>query len=210
MDDAGHPVQAPTDEQLIQRVLSGGDGDAFETLFNRHRRELVAYLYRLSGNASIAEDVSQYAWLKVIETLRARRYRFDTGATFRTFLFTLGRNHFIDEYTRKFDNSRSADLEEAQHMPGPEPLPPEDHARRQEARQVQAALNELPFEQREVIALWADGASIEHMVQVTGAGRETVLSRKKYALTKLRRWFASDDQAAQARAPNTTGGLRGE
>jgi len=44
----------------------------------------------------------------------------------------------------------------------------------------------LPVEQRQVVALWADGMRIGAIATLTAAPRDTVLSRKKYALAKLR------------------------
>ena len=193
MEDADPAATSPTDEQLITRMQNGQDGSAFEILFTRHKQAFIGYLYRLSGSVTVAEDVSQHVWLKVIETIRSRSYRFDTDASFRTYLFTLGRNRYIDEYTRKFDNARGTDLDAASEIPASDATPLADYARSEDAVRVRQALGTLPLEQREVIALWAEGASIAHMVAITGAGRETVLSRKKYALDKLRRLFSKRD-----------------
>ncbi len=197
---------AYTDDELIAH-LQNGDGAAFDVLFARHKQPFIGYLHRLSGNLSVAEDVSQHVWMKVIEAISSGRYRSDAGATFRTYLFTLGRNRYIDEYTRKFDNARSTTLDAADDVEDEDATPLADYAAAEDIVRIRRALGALPFEQREVIALWADGASIERMVQVTGAGRDTVLSRKKYALAKLKRWFSG---AQTPSSESGTGGAVGE
>jgi DNA-directed RNA polymerase specialized sigma24 family protein len=51
---------------------------------------------------------------------------------------------------------------------------------------VCGAVSRLPAEQRKVIGLWSGGASIRDMASACRAPRDTVLSRKKYAVARLR------------------------
>lgn len=51
---------------------------------------------------------------------------------------------------------------------------------------IQQAIGRLPHPQQAVIRLWMAGASIERMIADTGACRDTVLSRKKYAFRRMR------------------------
>ena len=73
-------------------------------------------------------------------------------------------------------------------MPGPQQDQPERAvARRQTARQLLRALALLPDEQREAFLLHEEGGlTLEEIAEVTGVGRETVKSRLRYALGKLR------------------------
>jgi DNA-directed RNA polymerase specialized sigma24 family protein len=54
------------------------------------------------------------------------------------------------------------------------------------ALQVRMALAQLPVQQRDTLRLWMAGCSIEAMAARTRAPRDTVLSRKKYAMRRLR------------------------
>lgn len=181
----------PSDETLMLRFQDDGDYEAFEELFRRHKHALLSFLWRLSADETQAEEVSQAAWLKLIEQARDRRYRPSSRASFRTYLFTLGRNHYIDEYVRKHEVTRTESLE-ARGIDPPgsvERDPADDALAAQLAGHVDQALKALPFEQREVIAMWVAEMSIEDMAKIIGAPRDTVLSRKKYSLKKLRRFF---------------------
>ncbi|KLD73696.1 RNA polymerase sigma factor, partial [Xanthomonas hyacinthi DSM 19077] len=54
-------------------------------------------------------------------------------------------------------------------------------------RQLQLALDDLPEEQRDVLLLRLEQElSLEEIAQITGVGRETVKSRLRYAMDKLR------------------------
>jgi RNA polymerase sigma factor (sigma-70 family) len=184
-------MPAHEDAQLMLRFQRDGDRTALECLFERNRGALLRFLTRLSRNRAIAEDVAQQTWLKVIDVANQGAFAAASGVAFRTWLCTLARNHFIDEYRRKFAAARSvplpADLGAAlaeTHRVAPDPAEPLDE--RQRNARLHRALQRLPLEQRRVVALWADGVRIGAIAALTQAPRDTVLSRKKYALAKLR------------------------
>lgn len=176
------------DAVLMTRFQRQGDLAAFEELYARHKQALLAFACRLSGDRTVAEDVSQQTWLKLIDAARSGAFARQAGASFRTWLCTLARNHYIDHYQRKAAAVRNVELpdELPEAVAGRDPDPLEALEARELGERLHRALRELPFEQREVIALWAAGMEIEMMQTLIGAPRDTILSRKKYALAKLR------------------------
>jgi RNA polymerase sigma-70 factor (ECF subfamily) len=184
-------MDTDSDATLIERFQAAGDVAAFEALFVRHRDALFAFLLRLAVNRSVAEDVSQQTWLQILESASRRGLRAEGTASFRTYLLTLGRNRFIDTYCRSHAVTRSQLLDDSMIESLPDPGAGDDDVIRGldlgRMRQIlSSAMAELPFLQREIIALWADGTDIDTMSALVEAPRETVLSRKKYALAKLR------------------------
>jgi RNA polymerase sigma factor (sigma-70 family) len=184
---------ATSDDELIRRFQQERDYAAFEELFARHKDLLLRYLLRLVGDFTIAEDSSQHTWLKVIEVARRNGYTSRSDATFRTWLFTLARNHVIDAHQRNRVVSRTVSLpndvinELIDGSPDGLGLDPEAKALEIELTQrVSAALDVLPFEQREVITLWTIGFDPHEIAGIIGAPRETIFSRKKYGIAKLR------------------------
>lgn len=192
-------MNASEDAVLMARFQRQGDLGAFEELFRRHKKALLAFVCRIAGDRSVAEDVSQQTWLKVIDAARAGAFAAQTGAAFRTWLCTLARNHYIDHYQRKAAVVRTVELPE--ELPEPGCGGAEDPLVALEAKELAVrldrALRDLPFEQREVIALWAAGMELEAMQTLIGAPRDTILSRKKYALAKLRASLAEAALAEQ-------------
>lgn len=186
-------VQYTSDEGLLLRFQERGEMRAFEELFRRHKDAFVSFLWRLSGRRTVAEEVSQHCWLKLIELAREGRYRPVAGATFRTYLYTLGRNRYIDAYCRSQAEASSEALDEATlEERDADDDPVDTIARDERAARVAQALAALPAEQREVISLWMAGFSIEDMARLTGAPRDTVLSRKRYALARLKPLLAAE------------------
>jgi RNA polymerase sigma-70 factor (ECF subfamily) len=188
---------AQPDAQLMLSFQRDGDQTALARLVERNGAALLRFLVRLSRNRAIAEDVAQQTWLKVMDVARHGTFAAASGVAFRTWLCTLARNHFIDEYQRKFAAARSVPLPadlcttlaEA-HRVVPDPAEPLDE--RQRTARLRKALQRLPLEQRQVVALWADGMRIGAIAALTAAPRDTVLSRKKYALAKLRVLMRAD------------------
>jgi len=186
--------EADGDDELMFRFQRDHDYLAFEELFGRHKDVLLRFLARLLGDVATAHDASQQTWLKVIEVARRQDYLAQPDARFRTWLLTLARNHAIDEYQRKFASTRTVALtdelrEKSLHGPtagqlAPDPL--DDTHRQQIAKRLADAIQNLPLEQREMIALWIAEVEPAAIAEITGAPRDTVLSRKKYALAKLR------------------------
>ena len=186
--------EADGDDELMFRFQRDHDYLAFEELFGRHKDVLLRFLARLLGDVATAHDASQQTWLKVIEVAKRQDYLAQPDARFRTWLLTLARNHAIDEYQRKFASTRTVALtdelrEKSLHGPtagqmAPDPL--DDTHRQQIAKRLADAIQNLPLEQREVIALWIAEVEPAAIAEITGAPRDTVLSRKKYALAKLR------------------------
>src|SRR5687767_13302759 len=97
---------AMDDAQLMLRFQRDGDLVALARLFERNSAALLRFLTRLSRNRAIAEDVAQQTWLKVMDVARHGSFATASGVGFRTWLCTLARNHFIDEYRRKFAAAR--------------------------------------------------------------------------------------------------------
>jgi RNA polymerase sigma-70 factor, ECF subfamily len=192
--NSGRAVAAPADlagsddRALMLEFQQRGDPAAFEELFRRHRLPLYRYLRGLAGAAEIAEETSQHAWLKVIEAARSAGYVADGRSVFKTWLYTLARNHYIDRYLRAHARSRTdSNCEELLLSMATEPDAPAAQLDREHLGDTLArAMATLPLEQREVALLWAQGHELTAIAAVTGAPWETVVSRKRYALAKLR------------------------
>lgn len=171
----------PDDGALMLRYRDG-DVAAFETLYRRNKDALFRYLLRLSRSPDAAEDIFQEVWGKII---RAREtYR--PTAQFKTFLYRVARNCFIDHIRRNRRHQQIADVA-PEHQPDPGELPDTLAERSLARRRLDAALMHLPEEQRDVFLLREEaGLSLDQIASLTDSNRETVKSRLRYAVNKLR------------------------
>jgi RNA polymerase sigma factor (sigma-70 family) len=139
-----------------------------------------------------AEDLAQLTWLKLLTALRERSLCPGDESGLRAYLYTIARNTFIDEHTRKHESIRAqsvdpADLELLTHREALHVSTPDERLERaQTAEIVQRVVHSLPAEQRNVIEMWCVETSIKTIAIRTSAPSDTVLSRKKYAMARMR------------------------
>lgn len=177
---------APEDDGELLVRYAQGDIRAFAVLYARHRAPLYRYLVRHTRNADTASDLFQEVWSRVI--LGSKRY--EPRARFRTFLFRIAHNCFIDHCRRTATRSEASgdgDFWET-NIPAPEHERPDTRAEHDETlARYRAALAALPREQRDVFLLYEEsGLSLEEIAAITAVGAETAKSRLRYAVAKLR------------------------
>jgi len=171
----------PEDSALMLRYRDG-DVAAFEVLYRRHNDAVFRYLLRLCQHRDTAEDVFQDAWGKIVKA----RDSYRPTAKFSTFLYRVAHNCFIDHIRRNKRHTRTAAVE-PDSQPDPADLPEVETERSLARRRLEAALQELPEEQRDVFLLSEEaGLSLDQIASVTDSNRETAKSRLRYAVNKLR------------------------
>ena len=183
-------VDGVSDDEDAQLMLAYARGEmrAFETLYSRHRGALYRYLMRQARDGEIANDLFQEVWSRVI----VNRARYEPRAKFRTFLFTLAHNCFIDHCRRT--KARPAGLgHRGRRRGGPAAgrrgrAPGCACSSATKPRAVIARRSRrCPPEQRDVYLLHEESdLSLEEIARVTGVGAETAKSRLRYAVGKLK------------------------
>lgn len=181
----------PDDDGELMLRYARGDMRAFEILYGRHRTALYRYLARQTRNTETANDLFQEVWSKVIVS----RDRYEPRAQFRTFLYRIAHNCFIDHCRRSSVRNESnggtppdgGDDGWEANLPASEQDRPDTRAEQaQLIARYRAALAALPSEQRDVFLLYESGLSLDEIGAVSGVGTETAKSRLRYAVTKLR------------------------
>lgn len=191
---AVHATESPqvSDETLMQRYQKG-DASAFAELLRRHRRGVFYFALRFLGQQAAAEDALQEVFLRVVKNA----HRYERRAKFSTWLYTIARNHCVDAL-RKASYRRHPSLDapvggeeggrsRVEMVAGDIPEPDRD-AHNQRLRQaITAAVASLGDEQREVFLLREHGGlAFKQIAEITGVSENTVKSRMRYALEKLR------------------------
>jgi RNA polymerase sigma-70 factor (ECF subfamily) len=183
-----------TDEALMAAYKEGEVG-AFQELVKRHERPVFRFCLRSLGNPDAAADATQEVFLRVVKNAP----RWEQRAKFTTWMYTIARNFCIDE-ARKRNFRKTDSLNEkvgrdddggtekidqvADGGPGSDRLTDSVHIR----QVVDAALAELPEEQREVFCMRQySGLPFKEIAEAVGAGENTVKSRMRYALAALQK-----------------------
>ena len=159
----------------------------------RERGRLLAYIRRFIADAAEAEDIVQESLYELVLAYRMTQPVEQAGA----WLARVARNRIIDRFRRRSGRPRTVEAPGHEEVPGgslADLLPaaaggPEAEVMRDILlTEVEAALAELPGEQREVfIAHELDGVSFRELAQRSGVSVNTLLSRKRYAVRYLRK-----------------------
>ena len=193
--DAPPPREhAEASDDALMLAWAGGDVAAFEALYGRHRQRLHRFLLRQLRDPGLADEVFQDTWQRVVAA--GRDWRPD--AAFATWLYRIARNRIADHWrARQHRPPAPVDAEERTGRVEDPDTPEQRMAALQRDRELQQALDALPDEQREVVLLRLEQElTLEEIGDITGVGRETVKSRLRYAMDKLRAALADRDAVA--------------
>ena len=171
----------------IARGLRRRDPSVLDRLIEQYQHRLFRYLVYLAGNRTLAEDLFQETWLRVLE--RGRQY--DGKSPFETWLFAIARHLLIDTLRRKSPASLDAlrDPEEGAPLdpPAADPSAYELLAGREQEAYVAAAVAGVPAVYREVLMLrFQEDLSLAEIAALVGAPVSTVKSRLYRGLASMR------------------------
>lgn len=173
----------PSDEDLMLAYAAGSMA-AFEQLYGRHRVKLYGFLHRQLRNSALADELFQDVWQKMIGASRD----WTPDAAFSTWLYRIAHNRLNDHWrAQRHRPAAPEDADERLARVSDPDTPEASLSQFQQRRALQLALDELPDEQRQVLLLRLEQElTLEAIGEITGVGRETVKSRLRYAMDKLR------------------------
>jgi RNA polymerase sigma-70 factor (ECF subfamily) len=175
--------RALADEELMELVRDG-DVRAFEVVFDRHGGAAYSLAYRICGSRPRAEDIVQEAFLALWRN--SARYDRLRGSV-RSWILSVVHNRAIDALRREaVETQKVRDDALAEQVSAPESTEAEAE-RRDDARRVRQALEQLPSEQRRVIELaYFGGFTHSEIAGLLGLPPGTVKGRMRLGLSKLR------------------------
>ena len=167
--------------------FQSGNIAAFERLYANHRGALYRYFLRQVARSAV-DDLFQDVWFRVIRS----KNRYTPDAPFGAFLYRIAHNVLVDYY-RKVGKSTELAPDEPADIPDTSAGPERTLTRFELKEALTRALDSLPAAQREAFLLHEEGGlTLEQIAKVVGTGRETIKSRLRYALNRLRRELAKE------------------
>lgn len=147
MSDSPPAARGGEEEGLVERAR-GGDERALDALVARHYRGVYEVTYRILGEADLAADAAQDAFIKAIGALGT----FRGDASLRTWLLRIAANT-ARSAGRKMTSRREVALEPESAGQAPGPDPARVAIARTEADRAARALEQLPEKQRLAVSL---------------------------------------------------------
>ena len=164
----------------------------------REQSRLRSFIRKRVLDEGEAEDILQEVFFELVQAYRLMKPVEQVGA----WLFRVARNRIIDRFRKRKPEVASGVVstgnQDGEMFPWEEMLPSPDagpeaaYAREVLMGEIEAAIDELPEEQREVfVAHELEGRTFNEIAASTGLSVNTLLSRKHYAVLYLRRRLRS-------------------
>ena len=184
-----------SDEQLIKNYLNG-DEAAFEFLLRRYLTAIYNFTAQYVGFGPNAEDMTQEAFIKAWKNLK----KFNASKRFRPWLYKIAYNTVVDHLRRlkttviSIDDNE--DLDQLDYLSdSPDPL--EQMENTEYAVTIERAMGKLSEIHRTVIHLYyREQLSLPEIAEVLKKPADTVKSRHRRALLKLRQLLAEDPRVS--------------
>jgi RNA polymerase sigma-70 factor (ECF subfamily) len=184
------------DESGLIQAARQGDLDAFNRLVLANQDIVYSQAYRMLGDAEVAEDATQEAFISAYKHLDTYR-----GGSFRGWLLRIVTNACYDELRRRKRrptvplepvDANEEEIESPSWMIDPGELPEQATVRKELAQAIQRCLDGLPDEFRLVVVLVdIQGLDYQEAAQAAGKPIGTVKSRLARARLRLRECLQS-------------------
>ncbi len=176
------------DNELLQRYING-DENALAILLKKYQRKIFSFIMMRVKDRTLAEDIFQDTFFKVIDSLKAGKY--SEEGKFLPWVMMIANNLCMDYFRR---NKRMPKIVDSEGKDIFNVLRFSDESKEdivikeQTIHQVRKLIDELPADQKEVLILrhYAD-LSFKEIAEMTGTNINTALGRMRYALLNLRK-----------------------
>jgi len=182
-------LQQFSDQDLVKRFIQG-DQPSIEVLINRHKNKVFTYIILIVKNQSLAEDIFQDTFIKVIKSLKEGKYK-DNGK-FVSWVIRIAHNLTIDHFRKEkqintySNEDYEADIFNSRKLS--ESTIEDIMVESQIIKEVRLLIDELPEDQKQVILLrHYGGLSFREIAEQTDVSINTALGRMRYALINLRK-----------------------
>ena len=161
-----------------------------EAAVRNERRRLFDFIRRRVRTEEDAEDILQDVFYQLVASYNVT----EPIEKLTSWLFAVARNKIIDWYRKRkpggwdpVDEATGSPVSLEEILFDPAQMPDEVYARSLIWMELADALDELPEEQRQVFVMHElEGRSFREIAESTGEGVNTLLSRKRYAVLRLR------------------------
>ena len=172
----------PSNNDLLSRIASDRDRDAFAALFSALAPRVKSYMMKLGAAPEMAEEVAQETFMSVWR----KAAQFDsTKSSAVTWIFTIARNLRIDRLRK--EKRPALDPNDPMLIPEAPQSALQNLEQAAIVERVTASINELPTEQRDAVRLsFIEGLSHQEIADTLSVPLGTVKSRLRLSFEKLR------------------------
>jgi RNA polymerase sigma factor (sigma-70 family) len=188
-------IQLLNDNELVQLYI-GGNEDSLAILLERHKRKIFSSIIVVVKDQSLAEDIFQDTFYKVIQTLKKGQY--SEEGKFLPWVVRIARNLIIDHFRRAkkmppvpvYVNEEGEEISVFNSLAASNDKDQTEETKNFK-KSIRNLINRLPVDQREVVLMrmYYD-MSFKEISEFTQVSINTSLGRMRYALFNLKKMIA--------------------
>ena len=182
------------DDRDLVSLYQTGDQAAITELITRYKQRIFSAIFFLVKNRELAEDLFQETFIKIINSLRKNHY--NEQGKFLPWALRIAHNLVIDHFRKEKLMPMQRDSEEFSVfdvLPHNERNPEQRIIQDEKVAMVNALLDRLPSDQREVVILrHYGGLSFKEISKMLDININTALGRMHYAILKMREMVTKD------------------
>ena len=184
-------IQNLPDEKLVKHYLTGNT-HALERLINKHRDRIYLYIISKVKIQSLAEDIFQDTFLKVIKSLKKGKY--NEQGKFLPWVMRIAHNLVIDHFRKSKRISIIQNLKKDSDFDFLNLISDESKnfekniLKKEQFKELNYIIDKLPEDQKEVLIMrYYEDLSFKEIADKTNVSINTSLGRMRYALINLRK-----------------------
>lgn len=196
---AGKPVRRPTDEELVGR-LAAGDSAAFNVIFDRYHKPIYNFIKKQVAERESVEDLAQEVFMRVFKSAK----NFDVTKKFSSWIYKIALNEVKRHWKRTGSRQtfslnvpvgdEGGDSERGDFLEDQRIAPEASTEQKLFSRDLKTLIDRLPEKQKTVVLLKVyNELTFEEIAEICECPLSTVLSRMRYAVSKLRRWLGIEE-----------------
>lgn len=194
------PMQPDSEKKLVEQALNGNDA-AFAQLIDGHSEKIIQLAWRLVGNRSEAEEISQEAFLRFYKALATFRGDSSVGTWLYRTTSRLAIDHLRREKLRRklffFRGTGNEQTDPMELAVDPSASPHDQLQAQETAKQMQQLLNQLPARQKAVFILrHQEGLPLKEIAEMLELSEGTVKTHLHRAVSLFRSELEETREAA--------------
>ena len=172
-------------DEIIMVKVQQGDLDKSSMLFERYQLKVYNYFLRICFNKQLSMDLSQNTFYRMLHY----RSSYKSGLSFKSWLFGIARNVFLDNVKNKHSKTDSIERINKEYQ-----VEKNEAIERFENEALHLALNKLSDEEREIIIMSRfQDIKYSEIAEIQGLSLSAVKVKVHRAIKKLREFYFKDD-----------------
>ncbi len=177
-------MEAISDLELIQLVQSG-DIEKLAILYERYKKQLFSYFFRVSGNRERSEDMVQTVFYRILKGSK----QFKAKSKFTSWMFSIGHNVLVDSFKKRENKNLLSDMVQFENKEESDDLV-EVMEKKEQIKLLKMAMKRLSFEKREPLILSRyEGLKYKEIAKIMNLSESAVKVRVFRAIEELKKIY---------------------